>query len=243
MATDFPDPAPEPAILAQQVALENGYFAARFMAPKTASRARPGQRLVIGTHLVAAQSLFLMRANDEHGWVEVLYRADTAAWTAFSQHPRASACEVRLDESTAWELPAALGHVVVLADQAHLAAAVFLADDMRKRGLARRCLILLELYDEPPFRPRPSHILVQGMPPGVIAAMPLLEDWSVPSRLASRMVRPGCFEGPVASLALYWLRSSNPVPDDLVLATAGIDRASMDELSQQVDRVFPITYR
>ena len=58
-----------------------------------------------------------------------------------------------------------------------------------------------------PFQARPSQILVPGIPAGVIAAMPLLDDWGVPSRLASLQGYPGCFEGYVTELARVWLAS------------------------------------
>jgi dihydroorotate dehydrogenase electron transfer subunit len=37
--------------------------------------------------------------------------------------------------------------------------------------------------------------------------MPLLEEWGVPSRLASRAEFPGCFPGFVTELAAEWLAS------------------------------------
>ncbi|HEX4674597.1 MAG TPA: hypothetical protein VH209_04670 [Steroidobacteraceae bacterium] len=58
-----------------------------------------------------------------------------------------------------------------------------------------------------PFRPRPSVIVVPGIPTGVIACMPLLEEWGTASRLASPADFPGCFEGPVTELADAWLGS------------------------------------
>jgi dihydroorotate dehydrogenase electron transfer subunit len=61
-----------------------------------------------------------------------------------------------------------------------------------------------------PFRPRPSVIVVPGIPTGVIACMPLLEQWGVASRLASPLDLPGCFEGSVIALADTWLSSLSP---------------------------------
>jgi dihydroorotate dehydrogenase electron transfer subunit len=58
-----------------------------------------------------------------------------------------------------------------------------------------------------PFQARPSQFLVPGLPPQAIAAMPLLEDWGIPSRLASLQGYPGCFEGYVTELAGAWLGS------------------------------------
>jgi dihydroorotate dehydrogenase electron transfer subunit len=60
-----------------------------------------------------------------------------------------------------------------------------------------------------PFHPQPSKILVPGMPEGVIAAMPLLEDWGTASRLASTRGYPGCYEGYVTDLARNWLTALN----------------------------------
>jgi dihydroorotate dehydrogenase electron transfer subunit len=37
--------------------------------------------------------------------------------------------------------------------------------------------------------------------------MPLLEDWNIPSRLASLQGYPGCHEGYVTDLARHWLKS------------------------------------
>ena len=58
-----------------------------------------------------------------------------------------------------------------------------------------------------PFRTQPSRILVPGMPAAAIACMPLLEDWGVPSRLASLAGFAGCFDGYVTDLAAAWLAS------------------------------------
>jgi dihydroorotate dehydrogenase electron transfer subunit len=39
----------------------------------------------------------------------------------------------------------------------------------------------------------------------VIGCMPLMEDWGIPSRLASQAGHPGCYEGYVTELARAWL--------------------------------------
>jgi dihydroorotate dehydrogenase electron transfer subunit len=46
---------------------------------------------------------------------------------------------------------------------------------------------------------------VPGIPIGVIACMPLLEEWGIASRLASTSDLPGCFDGTVTALADAWL--------------------------------------
>jgi len=52
---------------------------------------------------------------------------------------------------------------------------------------------------------QPSEFLVPGIPEGVIATLPLVEEWNIPCRLASLQGYPGCFEGYVTDLARRWL--------------------------------------
>ena len=96
-------------------------------------------------------------------------------------------------------------------------------------------LVLLGSDTPFPFRPRPSVIVVPGIPTGVIACMPLLEEWGIASRLASTADLPGCFEGTVTDLADAWLSSLSPTdlteveicscgPTPLLEATATLAR-------------------
>lgn len=88
---------------------------------------------------------------------------------------------------------------------------LFVAERMCELAVPWRPLVLLGSTGLPfPFRPRPSVIVVPGIPTGVIACMPLLEEWGVASRLASTLDLPGCFEGLVIALADTWLSSLSP---------------------------------
>ena len=58
-----------------------------------------------------------------------------------------------------------------------------------------------------PFTIKPSEIMVPGMPDGVIASMPLLDEWNIASRLASLQGYAGTFEGYVTDLARHWLNA------------------------------------
>jgi len=81
---------------------------------------------------------------------------------------------------------------------------IFLADRLRSDPEARPFVILGSEVPFP-FSVRPSQILVPGLPDGVIGGMPLLDDWGIPSRLASRQGYAGCFDGFVTGLADAWL--------------------------------------
>src|SRR5204862_7185387 len=85
---------------------------------------------------------------------------------------------------------------------------VFLAESLRAGGGgAWKPLVLMGSEVPFPFRTRPSRLIVPGIPAGAIACMPLLEQWGVPSRLASGADLPGWFPGFVTELADAWLAS------------------------------------
>ena len=111
---------------------------------------------------------------------------------------------------------------LLIGEGAGIGPTLFLAEQMRARDPVRdtaeattavtpcKPLVLLGSDTLFPFRPRPSVIVVPGIPTGVIACMPLLEEWGIACRLASTADLPGCFEGTVTDLADAWLSSLSP---------------------------------
>lgn len=49
--------------------------------------------------------------------------------------------------------------------------------------------------------------MVPGIPDGIIASMPLLDEWNIASRLASLQGYAGTYEGYVTDLARHWLKA------------------------------------
>jgi len=82
---------------------------------------------------------------------------------------------------------------VILADGIALATLIHLCSTRRQTPAST--LALYQLTDPRPFHPRPSRFLLDAMPDGVIAAIPLLEDWGIASRLCHSQGLAGCFEG------------------------------------------------
>jgi len=97
---------------------------------------------------------------------------------------------------------------------------VYLAEHLR-RCAGVTPLVLMGSEVPFPFKTRPSQILVPGLPAAVIAAMPLMEDWGIASRLASLNAYPGCFEGYVTALAEHWLTHSGVAREDVEIFACG----------------------
>ena len=72
-----------------------------------------------------------------------------------------------------------------------------------------------------PFPLRPSLIYVDGIPSEAIAAIPLLEDLKIPSRLASNQDYSGCYEGFVTDLATDYLENIRVTKEELEIFACG----------------------
>jgi len=60
-----------------------------------------------------------------------------------------------------------------------------------------------------PFRPQPSRYLTPMLPAHVTAALPLLDDWQIVSRIAHPDGLPGCFDAEPDALIAAWQRSGD----------------------------------
>lgn len=127
--------------------------------------------------------------------------------------PRNDICDVLLKDRP---------RVLVVAAEGYIEAAVGFARGVHADTHADRQQLVLLGAETFPFRARPSTILVSGMPDGVIASVPALEEWGIASRLASSAGLPGCYDGNVAELAALWLRSLPPaILAELQVVTIG----------------------
>lgn len=191
-------------------AFEGRQHILRLAAPRIARLARPATFVFLscGPGLPMRRPFSIMRSGGEAGWIDVLYRV--------FGHGTALLAERRPGEhlSTMGPIgrpfrPGPRPRPLLIGGGVGIPPMVFLAEVM-KSDPTRQPMLLMGSETPFPFRPRPSQLMVGGMPAGVIAAMPLLEDWGIPSRLASLQGFPGCHEGYVTDLARVWLDSLAP---------------------------------
>jgi len=199
----------EAKILAHEARAAEQYLL-RLRAPRCARHARPGSfvHLRCDPRLPMRRPLSIMRASPRDSWVELLYKA-VGDGTRLLATKRAGEHINMLGPigrpfQTHPERPRAL----LIGGGVGMPPMIFLADSLRFDRRFRPFAILGSEVPFP-FQPRPSQHLVPGLPPQVIAAIPLLDDWGVPSRLTSLQGYPGCFEGYVSDLARAWLEGLN----------------------------------
>ena len=194
-------------------------FILTLKAPKCARAATPGSfvHLSCDEQVPMRRPLSIMRAHPERGSIEVLYKIVGPGLGALAAR--------RVGESINALGPIGNGFVphrerprtLLVGGGVGIPPMVFLAGRLREDSATPWQPLVLMGSEVPfPFRARPSTILVPGMPDGVIACMPLLDEWGIPSRLTSLAGYAGCHEGYVTELAATWL--------------ASLDRAALSEV-------------
>jgi dihydroorotate dehydrogenase electron transfer subunit len=200
----------EDAELLAQQEFPGRQFVIRLRAPRCAAAATPGSfaHLTCDPLLPMRRPLSIMRADASAGWIEILYKIVGPGLEALSKQPVGQTLSVMGPIGHGFQASPARPRTLLVGGGVGIPPMVFLAESLAGRRDAEwRPLVLMGSEIPFPFRARPSTLLVPGIPAGAIACMPLLEDWGVPSRLATLAGFPGCFDGYVTDLAAAWLSS------------------------------------
>ncbi len=180
-------------------------------APLCAEHARAGMfaHLTCDPALPMRRPLSIMRVNRQQGWVQFLYKVVGQGTRLLATRQPGESLGVLGPIGQGFEADPARPRSLLLGGGVGIPPMVFLADQLRADP-AFSPLAILGSEVPFPFRSRPSRILVPGLPEGVIATMPLLEDWGIPTRLTSSQGYAGCHDGFVTDLARYWLDALTP---------------------------------
>jgi len=200
----------EDAELLSQQEFPGRQFVIRLRAPKCAAAATPGSfaHLSCDALIPMRRPLSIMRVDAQAGWIEILYKIVGPGLEALSGQPVGTVLSVMGPIGQGFRPSAARPRALLVGGGVGIPPMVFLAESLKRRRDADwKPLVLMGSEIPFPFRARPSGIIVQGMPAEAIACMPLLDDWGVPSRLATLAGFPGCFDGYVTDLAAAWLSS------------------------------------
>jgi dihydroorotate dehydrogenase electron transfer subunit len=186
----------------------------RLQAPECAATARAGQfaHIQVDTLRPLRRPISIMRSSAAAGWVDFLYKAVGEGTHLLSQRQPGEQLDILAPIGRPFSLPE--GRSLLIGGGVGMPPMIALSEALRQQGLPAP-LVILGSEVPFPFDPRPSQLVVEGMPAGVIASMPLLDDWGIPCRLASLQGYAGCYQGYVTDLARHWLNAL----DDNIKAT------------------------
>jgi dihydroorotate dehydrogenase electron transfer subunit len=209
----------ETARVLSQRRYEAEQFVLRLAAPRCAAQAAPGSfaHLTCDASIPMRRPLSIMRADARAGWIEFLYKVVGPGLRALAARQAGEELSVLGPIGQPFIAHAERPRTLLIGGGVGIPPMVFLAERLqgeeRSRGEspgerpAWKPLVLMGSEVPFPFRTRPSTLIVPGVPAGTIACLPLIEEWGVPCRLASRSEFPGCFAGLVSELADGWLGS------------------------------------
>ncbi len=209
----------ETARVISQRSFEAQQFVLRLAAPRCAAHAEPGSfvHLSCDPAIPMRRPLSIMRADAHAGWIELLYKVVGQGLRALGARKAGEELSVLGPIGRPFHTHPERPRTLLLGGGVGIPPMVFLAErlarvephDGKKPAVGRtwKPLVLMGSEVPFPFRTRPSQLIVPGIPDGTIACLPLLEEWGVPSRLASCADFPGCFAGFVTELADAWLGS------------------------------------
>ena len=202
----------EDAAVLDHRAFAGGQYVLRLQAPRCAVAATPGSfiHLTCGPDLPMRRPLSIMRVDARAGWVEVLYKivGHGLAELALRVPGETLSCLGPIGQGFA--LHADRPRVLMIGGGVGIPPMIFLAETLAADRRTWKPLALMGSELPYPFELASSRHAVAGLPAGTTAAMPLLEEIGVPSRLASLSGFPGCHRGYVTELADAWLGSLNP---------------------------------
>ncbi|MGD8236080.1 MAG: dihydroorotate dehydrogenase electron transfer subunit [Chromatiales bacterium] len=195
----------EDALILSHEQFEGEQFILRVMAPKCAAHAVAGQfaHLQCDPQRPMRRPISIMRVSAKEGWVDFLYKRLGEGTTLLAN--RKPGERISMFGPIGKPFSVQRTRPLLIGGGVGMPPMIFLAEELRKRDVTPFVILGSEVPF--PFTPRPSQHMLDGLPPDVIACMPLLDDWGIPSRLASQQEFAGCHRGFVTDLARSWLKT------------------------------------
>lgn len=185
-------------------------FILRLHAPQCAAHALPGSfvHLQCDPLLPMRRPLSIMRASADEGWIELLFKRVGKGTHFLTNRREGESLSTIGPIGNPFSLHREHPLTVLIGGGVGMPPIIFLADQLRhnKHWMP---LVLMGSEIPFPFPARQSQIAVHSIPQEFNAAMPLLEGWGIPSRLASLQGYAGCYPGYVTELARRWLSHQN----------------------------------
>jgi dihydroorotate dehydrogenase electron transfer subunit len=196
----------EDAEVISQIVHPGQQFVLRLHAPRCAASARPGSFVHVrcDSALPMRRPYSIMRASPREGWIELLYKIVGTGSRALSQHRSRERVNVMGPIGRPFETRRSRPRTLLIGGGVGIPPMIFLAEQLAAES-GWQPLVLMGSEIPFPFALTSPTQPVAGMPEAASAAIALLEEWGVPSRLASGAGQRNCYRGFVTDLARAWL--------------------------------------
>ena len=201
----------EEATIISHKSYEGDQYILRVQAPEIALHAEPGSfaHIRCDNSLLMRRPLSIMLVNPKTAEVDFLYKVVGEGTQRLAERKIGETLNIIGPIGNPFVAHNNRPRTLLIGGGVGIPPMVFLANRLKADNEIYKPFVIMGSEVPFPFTLTPSRILVTGMPEGVIASMPLMEDWDIPSRLASLQNYPGCFQGYVTDLARAWLQTLN----------------------------------
>lgn len=180
-------------------------YVLRIRAPKCAAAARPGSfvHLSCDAGTPMRRPLSIMRVEDD--CIELLYKIAGEGLQLLSEKEPGATISLLGPIGRPFQPSPERPNALLIGGGVGIPPMIFIADTMRRHKDSWTPLALLGSEIPFPFTRRTSALATPWLDDAITRTMPLLEEWGIPCRLATRAGFAGCFDGYVTQLAEQWL--------------------------------------
>jgi dihydroorotate dehydrogenase electron transfer subunit len=201
----------EDATILAHEAFPGQQFILRVEASRAARLATPGSfaHVACDPSVPLRRPLSIMRADAENGWLEFLYKPRGPGLAKLATRRAGESLSVLAPIGHGFTPGPARPRLLALGGGVGIPPMIFLADRLRDQA-GRELLVLMGSEVPFPFELIESRLAVPGVGRAATHAVALLEQWGVPSRLASNAGLEGAHRGYITDLARDWLGAMTP---------------------------------
>jgi dihydroorotate dehydrogenase electron transfer subunit len=201
----------EDATILAHEAFPGQQFILRVEASRAARLATPGSfaHVACDPSVPLRRPLSIMRADAENGWLEFLYKPRGPGLAKLATRRAGESLSVLAPIGRGFTPGPARPRLLALGGGVGIPPMIFLADRLRDQA-GRELLVLMGSEVPFPFELIESRLAVPGVGRAATHAVALLEQWGVPSRLASNAGLEGAHRGYITDLARDWLGAMTP---------------------------------
>jgi len=182
-------------------------FIIRLNAPRCAGRATPGSFVHVQCDetIPMRRPLSIMRAGDD--WIEVLFKIVGNGLRALGNKKIGDKVSIIGPIGHGFIPAPERPRTLLIGGCVGIPPMVFLAESLNDDGGDWQPLVIMGSEIPFPFSAMKSALPTPWLADEINGAMPILEGWNIPSRLASLQGYEGCFDGYVTDLARAWLKT------------------------------------
>jgi dihydroorotate dehydrogenase electron transfer subunit len=212
----------EDAEVIRQTEHPQNQFVLRLLAPNCASLAVPGSFVHIqcDKSLPMRRPLSIMRADENEGWIEVLYKIAGSGLRALAKHTRGECINIMGPIGNGFHADPERPLAVMIGGGVGIPPLIFLGEYLAShswhdggwRPQPNNAVESVAFFGSElpfPFDVHESRLPLVGAPGSATGTIDLMEACNIPCRLASQAGFAGCYPGFVTELAREWLQTQS----------------------------------